>query len=63
MPKHIKPEAEPIPKSDNISNQKVYHGKLHLAERPVSTAYTVIDTDLGRDNLENHLPEADLQDL
>lgn len=25
--------------------------------------YPVIDTDLGRDNLENDIPEADLQDL
>ncbi|HWP80355.1 MAG TPA: hypothetical protein VN446_06890 [Candidatus Acidoferrum sp.] len=25
--------------------------------------YPVIDTDLGRDNLENDLPYADLQDL
>ena len=25
--------------------------------------YPVLDTDLGRDNLENDLPDADLQDL
>jgi len=32
-------------------------------ERPVSDAYPVIDSDLGRDNLENDLPDSDLQDL
>ena len=32
-------------------------------ERPVSDAYRVIDSDLARDNLENDLPDADLQDL
>ncbi len=32
-------------------------------ERPVSSVYPVIDTDLARDNLENDIPEADLQDL
>ena len=51
-------------KIDNsVSNQKVHHGKFRSAERPISSAYPAIDTDLGRDNLENHLPEADLQDL
>lgn len=32
-------------------------------ERPISDAYPVIDTDLARDNIENDLPDADLQDL
>ncbi len=30
---------------------------------PISPAYPVIDTDLGRDNVENDLTAADLQDL
>ena len=33
------------------------------AERPISRFYLVIDNDLARDNLENDLPMADLQDL
>lgn len=33
------------------------------AEKPISDAYPVIDTDLARDNLENDLPAADLEDL
>lgn len=33
-------------------------------EKPIrSGIYPVIDTDLARDNLENDLPAADLQDL
>lgn len=36
---------------------KVYH------EKPIPKAYRAIDTDLARDNLENDIPMADLQDL
>lgn len=32
-------------------------------EKPISDAYSVIDNDLARDNLENDIPDADLQDL
>jgi len=32
-------------------------------ERPVSRAYKELDNDLARDNMENDLPDADLQDL
>lgn len=32
-------------------------------ERPISPVYPVIDNDLARDNLENDLPAADLEDL
>ena len=37
--------------------QKVWH------EKPISKAHGIIDTDLARDNLENDIPFADLQDL
>lgn len=33
------------------------------AEKPISPAYAEIDTDLARDNLENDIPAADLEDL
>lgn len=33
------------------------------AEKPISKAYPVIDTDLARDNIENDMPAEDLQDL
>ena len=32
-------------------------------ERPISKAHGIIDNDLARDNLENDIPFADLQDL
>ena len=32
-------------------------------EIPISKSYPVIDTDLARDNIENNMPAADLQDL
>ena len=32
-------------------------------ERPISSVYPVIDTDLARDNIENDLPDSELQDL
>lgn len=37
--------------------------KPHSKERPISSAYSVVDTDLARDNLENDFSAADLQDL
>ena len=35
----------------------------HKAEKPISDVYPVLDTDLARDNVENDIPAADLQDL
>ena len=32
-------------------------------EKPISKAYTVLDNDLARDNVENDIPAADLEDL
>ena len=33
------------------------------AERPIPRVYPVIDNDLARDNIENDMPAADLEDL
>ncbi len=33
------------------------------ADKPIPDVYKALDTDLARDNLENDLPNADLQDL
>lgn len=33
-----------------------------IEEKPISEAYPTIDTDLGRDNIENDITAADLQD-
>lgn len=32
-------------------------------EKPISEIYRVIDNDLARDNIENDIPAADLEDL
>lgn len=48
-----KAKANPIIAGTKAPSQKVYH----------STPYSVIDTDLARDNLENDLSKADKQDL
>ena len=37
--------------------------KLRREEKPISRVYPVFDNDLARDNLENDLPAADLEDL
>ena len=55
--KHGNDKANPIIAGTFGANQKVYHDK------PIPEIYGAIDTDLARDNLENHLTAADLQDL
>ena len=37
--------------------------KLYSQEAPISSAYPAIDNDLARDNIENDIPMADLQDI
>lgn len=52
-----KKKAAPIIAETMGAAQKVWH------EKPISKAHGIIDTDLARDNLENDIPFADLQDL
>lgn len=61
--KHAKAQANPLIAGTGAWSQKVYHNKPHSKEKPISSAYSVIDTDLARDNIENNLSAADLQDL
>ena len=37
--------------------------RAKLREKPISDVYPEIDNDLARDNLENDIPAADLEDL
>ena len=53
-----KEKARPIVAGTVGANQKVWH-----SERPISDAHGIIDTDLARDNLENDMTLADLQDF
>lgn len=61
--KHGKTQANPIIAGTSGPMQKVYHSTPYSGEKLISKAYSVIDTDLARDNLENDLSKADLQDL
>ena len=53
-----KKKALPIIAGTTGAEQKVYHDKP-----TPENVYGPIDTDLARDNLENDIPFADLQDL
>lgn len=55
--KHKKEKANSIIAGTVSPSMKVFH------EKPISGAYSAIDTDLARDNLENDIPAADLEDL
>ena len=52
-----KTKAPPIIAETMGAEQKVWH------EKPISKAWKEFDTDLARDNLENDITFADLQDL
>lgn len=60
--KHGKEKANPIIAGTKAPEMKVYHSEPRT-EKPISEFYSSVDTDLGRDNEENHLSAADLQDL
>lgn len=61
--KHGKAHVRPIIAGTKPPSQKVYHTKPHQQEKPISEVYAVIDNDLARDNMENDITAADLQDL
>lgn len=61
--KHGKKHVNPIIAGTETPSQKVFHSKPHSVEKPISSVYSTIDTDLARDNLENDITAADLQDL
>ena len=61
--KHGNKSAGAIIAGSCAPSQKVYHSEPYQREKPISKAYKEIDNDLARDNLENDMPEADLQDI
>lgn len=62
--KHGNSKANPIIAGTHSPELKVYHSTPHKNhEKPVSDVYPVIDNDIARDNIENDLTAADLQDL
>lgn len=62
--KHGKAHVNPIIAGTKPPSQKVYHSApFSPKEKPISQVYPAIDNDLARDNLENDITAADLQDL
>lgn len=61
--KHGNERANPVIPGTSSPSLKVYHTKPHSTDKPIPSVYPEIDTDLARDNLENDIPAADLQDL
>ena len=64
--KHTKQRANPIIAGTKPPSQKVWHTEsfgLVDKEKSISEVYPEIDTDLARDNLENDITAADLQDM
>ncbi len=55
--KQGKKKADPIIPGTSGPGMKVFH------EKPIPGVYSAIDNDLARDNLENDIPAADLEDL
>ena len=53
-----KKKANPVIPGTSGAELKVYH-----TEKPISKAYRVVDNDLARDNMENDIPAADLEDI
>lgn len=63
---NLLPGGHPKPEVSNTENPRKRPGKFMLddnADRPISDAYPVIDTDLARDNIENDLPDAERRDV
>lgn len=58
-----KEKAKPIIAGTKAPSLKVYHSVKAPAEKPVSPEWRAIDNDLARDNLENDITAADLEDL
>lgn len=55
--------AEVIGMKERRADPKTTKERSGKEEKPVSQVYPVLDNDLARDNVENHIPAADLEDL
>lgn len=64
--KHEKTKANPIIMGTESPSLKVYHStpfSTNTEDKVISNVYSTIDNDLARDNFENDITNADLQDL
>ena len=60
---HILSAQEVILMNGTPENADLSKEKNRTAEKPIFKVYPVIDNDLARDNMENDMPAADLEDL
>ena len=62
---NLQEKGQPVKRGDQMSEHRdrLIKPIPDKAEKPISKAYPVIDTDLARDNIENDMPAEDLQDL
>ena len=58
--KHGKSHVNPIIAGTSGAEQKVWHNKSYSEEVPISSAYSAIDNDLARDNIENDIHKKNL---
>lgn len=58
-----KEKAKPIIAGTAAPALKVYHSVKNAPEREISPSWKAVDNDLARDNLENDLTAADIQDV
>ncbi|MEA4953926.1 MAG: hypothetical protein VB096_00200 [Pseudoflavonifractor sp.] len=49
--------------SDRVRKTNPHRKPREEKEKPISNNYPEIDNDLARDNLENDIPAADLEDI
>lgn len=61
--KHSNVKANAIIAGTKAPSLKVYHTAPFEQEKPISPIYSTIDNDLARDNLENDVTAADLEEL
>ena len=61
--KHGNAKVNPIISGTMSPTQKVFHTTPYKHEEPISSVYSAIDTDLARDNLQNDMTYADLENL
>ena len=59
---HVLPPKKQPPMISE-AQQKAWNNRLYSEEVPISPSYPAIDNDLARDNIENDIPHADLQDI
>ena len=52
-----------VPDTGSLLHEVIAMKEKFKEEKPISKVYPVIDNDLARDNVENDIPAADLQDL